>query len=439
MDLESLYVDQTIESSYLSLFNLKLYAEKNELIRKHYDISVKIFVYDMNDTISSDSRLFRFLSKEKPDLIGFSCFLWNIDLVINTSKIIKKILPSTLIILGGPEVDSRSKQILSTNKCIDVVIKKNSETAFSNLLVNLIKRNTKDLSSVPDITYKKGDKIIDNEEASCQKLDGIPSVYLSNKIKIKNKSKIYLELSRGCSSSCSYCFYHQNMKKQYFPFEKVKKELEYIFRFNPSVIYFLCSDFGSNKEYTLKLCNLFEKLNKNRKVKTHIEARIDLLDKETIYSFKKLNIDFIEVGVQSIHPDTLRNINRSFNKKRFIENYILLKKLKINVQLQLIYGLPGDNYAKFVESFEFIHSLNPKYIYLFPLLILPGSQLSQETEKFQIVHNPSPPYNLISNFSFSSQDMEKARLFSKKKLNKAYLKARIPFFWKKIKQKIKFD
>ena len=390
---------------------LKAAALKDPALVKQVDIAIRYY------TTQTENRelLWRIL-KEKPDLVGFSCYVWNIGKVRQICSLIKQQAPGIKIILGGPEVSPISVKALQENPWADVVARGEGEVTFSELLKCYLPKEKK-LAAVQGITFREGDKIVENPNRPLIKnLCEIPSPYLTDAIDLSKAEEAVIELGRGCVFKCHYCFFHKNYPTmRYFSLERIEKELEYISQFDVKRLNLLDATFNLDKKRAIEICKLVYKVFKD-KIQIAIEARAELMNKELAEWFSKINADLIEAGLQSANPVALKNINRPTNLNRFKKGIEILQQGNVPTQIDLICGLPGDNFKTFQKSIEYTISLKPDIISVFDLLVLPGTYLYNNPAEFKMQFDPNPPHAVISNYSFSFDEIRKAGLYAKSKV-----------------------
>lgn len=399
-----------VENNFSLAFGyLKAYALKDNLLTDKANIQIMDFSQEGNNV----TQVLYYISMIKPDILGLSCYCWNMDKIERLTIQVKKILPETIIILGGPEVGPIAADYLNTNRYVDVIIKGEGEISFSELLKYYV-LNKGSLEKIKGIAYRKNGETIENEDqVLIENLDDIPSPYLTGILSPKD-SVTYLETYRGCPYRCAYCFEGKNFPKlRYFSEERTKQELKLILE-NDTISSFSFIDpvFNLNKKKLKILSNLITNLNTNNKRLHTIETIVEKLDEETVKIFKKMNIESIETGPQTINQNTLKNIKRYFNKDKFENGINLLHKYEIKIISDLMIGLPGDNIFNFFNSISYIIGLYPKRLVFSTLHVLPGTYLQKNAEKFCLVYDPKSPHCVLSTDSFPFQKIKKAEVFA---------------------------
>ena len=366
---------------------------------KDFDIEIK--EYSINDNINS---IISGIIYEDPDVVSFSCYIWNIEIINKICSSIKKINPKIITIFGGPEVSYDSADIMEKNKYIDFIIKgEGEETSYQ--LFSYLDGKENDINKIDGIVYKDNGSIIENNDRELiQELDKIPFPYrdeddLNNKI-------VYYESSRGCPFRCSYCLSSTIKGVRFFSIERVKCDLLWFINRNIPLVKFVDRTFNCGKYYR----DILKFIIDNKKnTRFHFEISADLLDGDTI---KLLNtapkglIQF-EAGIQTTNMETLSTVDRhmDFGKLKANLDSIISKK-NINVHLDLIAGLPKEDFNSFIKSFNESFTLKPDMLQLGFLKLLKGSNLRESAHKYGIEFNEYPPYEVLKTDSISYSEID---------------------------------
>ncbi len=410
-----------VENNFSLAFGyLKANALKNKSIAKKANIQIMDFSQEGNNV----TQVLYYISITKPEIIGLSCYCWNMAKLEKLTNLIKKILPNSIIILGGPEVEPIASEYIKENSAVDIIVKGEGEITFSELLKYYI-LNQGSLKKIKGIVFRKNNQIYENDEQPLiENLDDIPSPYLTGAL-IPRDSVTYLETYRGCPYKCAYCYEGKSFPKlRYFSEDRIKKEIELILK-NDLIHSFSFIDpvFNLKKEKTKQIVKIISELNINSKRLHTIEVICELIDEETVNLFKKINVESVETGPQTIEPETLKNIKRYFHREKFQRGFKLLLDNNINVISDLMIGLPGDNFFKFINSVKFVIDLKPSRLVFSTLHVLPGTHLYNEASKFGLVFEPKSPHCVLSTDSFSFQEIKKAEVFAESFQKEYNLKA----------------
>jgi len=366
--------------SNAAVYSLKRYCEERALLR------ITTLEFTVNDN-------FGFILSEihgtEPEILGFSCYIWNIGLVKSLVRAIKKIKPGTIIILGGPEVSFDAAQLFG--ECpADIIVEGEGEETLSEIL------SETDLYEVSGITYRDNEgRIITNPPRKKINLSDIPFPY-GDKSLPENKI-IYYESSRGCSSSCGYCLSHNDKPVRFLPLERVFSDLDFFIKQYVTQVKFTDRTFNCDKKRAL---HIWEYLisNDNGYTNFHFEVSADMLNGDALTLLKHApeGLFQFEIGIQSTNPETLRAINRQTDSESVIKILGKLKALdNIHVHLDLIAGLPEEGYKRFAQSFNDVYALAPDMLQLGFLKMLKGSRLRADADQYGIVYNDEPPYEVL--------------------------------------------
>jgi radical SAM superfamily enzyme YgiQ (UPF0313 family) len=372
----------------LALLYLKACLLNERYLKENTAVEIKEFALeDADDFILSQ------IQKFNPDIIGFSCYIWNIERILKLCLKIKQLSRKIKIILGGPQVCPIAKDVLENNSHIDIVVRGEGELTFMELSKTIIRKDRFD--NVRGITYRRGERIISNPDREIiANLDSIPSAYLSNHIALKDREAC-LETQRGCPFRCHFCYYHKSFNKiRFFSLERVKKELIFLLKQKIKMIYLMDPVFNSNLERAKEICRFILKNNKDN-IPFHTEIRAELVDNELAELFAKSNVRLLEIGLQSTRNRVLFLANRTLNIKKFINGINLLKKYNLDIEPQLILGLPGDTPRSFKKSLEFTLNLETPRLTVFRLQVLPGTEIWRRVKELGITYEDKPPYNFL--------------------------------------------
>ncbi|MEW6170022.1 MAG: radical SAM protein [Candidatus Omnitrophota bacterium] len=396
--LVSLYLKDRYKE--LALSYLKVYFSRYSEFSKLVDIKIQTFsIFDSNEAITFK------LARLKPHMLGFSCYVWNIDKTLEIVRLLKRNFPYLKIVLGGPEVSAQAKNLLRAEPLIDAVVINEGEETFKELVDSWL-NDSRDLSKIKGLCYRNNGNVIETPfRAQIQNLDTIPSPYLSGTIKV-NKKDACLETMRGCTFSCRYCYYHKQFwGVRFFSMQRVKEELRYLLSKNIKIIYLMDPTFNLKIDRSKEILRFFIKHKKDSHL--HVELKAELLDKELIELLSKAGVGFLEIGLQSTNRKALALVKRDFSPVRFKQNIGLLNKKKINYVIQIIEGLPGDNYSSFKKSINWVCSLKPPSIEIPKLMLLPGTYLRNYAKEFKIKYEKKAPHFVLQANTFGKEELER--------------------------------
>jgi hypothetical protein len=321
------------------------------------------------------------------------------------SRRIKEIKPGTKIVLGGPEVGPLATSVLNAHPYIDVVVKSEGEVAFSEIVEAW--RNGGNLDRVRGIAFRRAGEIYETGDAPIVKdLNQIPSPHLVRYGDHRGRI-ICLETQRGCVFTCNFCFYNKDLsiRNRRFDVERVKEEILFWLQQEIAEIYLMDPVFNLNAARAKGICDFIAR-NNHRKIRFHTEVWAEFIDEELARLFHEGNFKFLEVGLQTTDDAVLAAVERRLKLDRFIEGIGHLKKFKLEFELQLIYGLPGETRASFKRSLDFAASFEPPQLAVFPLMVLPGTELWRKAVALKLCFDPEPPYLIRSHPSMDALDVK---------------------------------
>ena len=347
------------------VFPLGLSYLKGYALKYHSDVDIQIkefgfgyrFSHDVNK--SMEMAVMSYILMAKPDLVAFSCYIWSVQAVKDICKAIKRINPDIKIMIGGADINEKS---ISTD--IDFVISGEGEIAFKEA-IDYIKGDL-ELDKVHNVIYMKDGNVVKNEQAQIEKLDEIPFPY-----KFSNSNKyaaVRLETGRGCPFGCRFCLYAKNAILRNFSIEYLRENIEYLFsKFEFRNLTILDANFNLNKRRMKDILDIISHNSKRtgKKITLNMECKPEFIDSEIIAILEEcpFNIN-VEMGLQSIDEDVLKEADRPYDIEKIKNALFLLDKSSIKYKIDLMYGLPKDNFFKFLKSTRFVLNNAKKQINL---------------------------------------------------------------------------
>lgn len=372
--------------SNLAVYDLQAYASEytDHIILKEYTIN------QQKDDIMRDIYL------EHPDVVCVSCYIWNISFVKELMADLAKILPDADFWAGGPEVSYDAEKFLSENPEFTGVMVGEGEETFQELSGYYVKKNPEKLENIIGICYRDGEKIIHNGWRQIMDLSSIPFIY-KDLSEFKNRI-IYYESSRGCPFSCSYCLSSVDKKLRFRDIEMVKKELQFFIDHKVPQVKFVDRTFNCKHDHAMAIWKYIND-HDNGVTNFHFEISADLLREEELQEMSTMRPGLIqlEIGVQSTNPDTIKAIHRTmdFEKLKGIVDRIHSFG-NIHQHLDLIAGLPYEDYDSFRNSFNDVYALKPQQLQLGFLKVLKGSHMMEMCREYGIVYKNREPYEVLS-------------------------------------------
>ena len=375
--------------SNLAVYNLKSCSGEysSRVVIKEYTIN------QIRDDILKDIYL------EQPDVICFSCYIWNISFVRELVPDLKKILPQVEFWAGGPEVSYDAVEFLKKNPAFFGVMVGEGEETFHELAGYYIERKPETLSGIRGVAFRdenKGWDIVHTGWRELMDLSKVPFAY-SNLTEFKNRI-IYYESSRGCPFSCSYCLSSIDKKLRFRDIELVKRELQFFIDNKVPQVKFVDRTFNCKHDHAMEIWRYITE-HDNGITNFHFEISADLLRAEELALMKTMRPGLIqlEIGVQSTNPQTIKAIRRTmdFEKLKGIVEQIHSFG-NIHQHLDLIAGLPYEGYDSFHKSFCDVYALRPEQFQLGFLKVLKGSHMMEMTGEYQILYKDREPYEVLS-------------------------------------------
>ena len=372
--------------SNLAVYDLQAYASDyaDHIVLKEYTIN------QQKDDIMRDIYL------EHPDVVCVSCYIWNLSFVKELMADLIKILPGADFWAGGPEVSYDAEKFLTENSEFKGVMVGEGEETFKELAGYYVEKNPQDLKDMTGICYRDGDQIIHNGWRQIMDLSSIPFIY-KDLSEFKNRI-IYYESSRGCPFSCSYCLSSIDKKLRFRDTETVKKELQFFIDNKVPQVKFVDRTFNCKHDHAMAIWKYINE-HDNGVTNFHFEISADLLREEELQEMSTMRPGLIqlEIGVQSTNPDTVKAIHRTmdFEKLKGIVDRIHSFG-NIHQHLDLIAGLPYEDYDSFRHSFNDVYALKPQQLQLGFLKVLKGSHMMEMCREYGIVYKTQEPYEVLS-------------------------------------------
>ncbi len=391
---------------------------------------------------------------QKPDAAAFSCYIWNIETVLRVTSGLRKVLPQTTVILGGPEVSYDAEDILKEHKYIDYILAGEGERSFPELIALLERRKAcgasysgagpetgagmdakagaetvaeagaegdvkgvaeadaeavADLRRIEGLAWRSAQGIVSSGPAYIKDLSKMPSPYTDEMLKSLNNKIAYFESSRGCPFSCSYCLSSASEGVRFFPLERVFAELERLAASGVKQIKFVDRTFNVNSERARAIIRQILEMKKSGlDCNFHLEVGADLFDEETMALLETApkGLFQMEAGVQTVNGITLDAVCRKTDLQKLFSNLCRLKKRNnVHIHTDLIVGLPDEDYDSFIHSFNSVYSLKSHQLQLGFLKFLKGTALRRSAADQGFVYQDQPPYEILSGNDISYDEL----------------------------------
>lgn len=381
--LNAKYIHSNLALRYLSRF------QNNN--QKHHVETMEFTINQRLDFIAEE------LFRKQPDVVLFSCYIWNVEMLRQLCPILKKIMPDCVIGFGGPEVSYESETFLGENPAVDFVMRGEGELVFTKYLEHLDAGNPATLGEIESLTYRQNGEIFSTPQMHPMDLALLPFPYEDDFSDVQNQI-IYYESSRGCPYHCGYCLSSVENGVRFVPLDKVLPDLQKFLDKNVPQVKFIDRTFNCRKSHAMAIWKYLHE-HDNGVTNFHFEITADLIDQETIDFLKTVRKGLFqfEIGVQSTNPQTIRAINRNVDFAALSE---IVQQIKdggnIHQHLDLIAGLPYEDYDSFGRSFNDVYALHPEQLQLGFLKVLKGSMLHQKQKEFEIVYHDTAPYEVLT-------------------------------------------
>ena len=380
--------------SNLAVYDLQAYARQYQqhILLKEYTIN------QQKDEIMKD------LYEEKPDVICFSCYIWNISFVKELAEDLKKVLPSVPFWAGGPEVSFDAEAFLAANPAFDGVMVGEGEETFLELAGYYVDHR-KSLEQIRGIAFRKENQVLHNGWREIMDLSKVPFPYKD--LQDFDHRIIYYESSRGCPFSCSYCMSSVDKKLRFRSLDLVRKELQFFLDHKVPQVKFVDRTFNCKHDHAMAIWKYIVE-HDNGVTNFHFEIAADLLREEELELMATMRPGLIqlEIGVQSTNLQTLEAIHRKTDFSRICQIVERIHSFgNIHQHLDLIAGLPYEDYGSFHHSFNDVYALSPQQFQLGFLKVLKGSLMKQMEKEYGIVHKEKEPYEVLSTNWITYEDV----------------------------------
>src|SRR5262245_50703365 len=393
---------QHADPAFTPLALLYLKAQLGACGHRADDIVVAEFDRDATAGDISDRIL-----ESRPDVVGLSCYVWNIGALAEACRMLKARRPSLRIVCGGPEVGPIADAVLQRHADVDVVVHSEGEAPFAELVAAW--RTGAPIDGVRGITFRDGGRLVATASAPIvHDLNSLPSPHLTRAHDglDMNRRVVCIETQRGCVFRCNFCFYNKDLsiRNRRFDLDRVTRELRHWLAQDVDEIYLMDPIFNLHAERAREICRFIAAHN-HRGIGIHAEVWAEFIDDELARCMRDASVNFLEIGLQSTDETALATVERRLRMQRFLDGIGHVKRHAIPWELQLIFGLPGETRASFRRSLDFAISLDPPQLAVYPLMVLPGTELWRKAREVALEFDPEPPYHVRSHFSMTADDV----------------------------------
>jgi len=366
--------------------------------------AVDIAEFDRDET--EDAIVARVLA-QAPAVVGLSCYVWNIRLLMAVAARVKARRPDIRVVVGGPEVGPVGAAVLMAHPAVDVVVCSEGELPFAGLIDAW--RHGRDLSEVPGIVYRDGDRLVETAESPVLRdLNALPSPHDARYVGAGDGHGrvASIETQRGCVFRCNFCFYNKDLsiRNRRFDLDRVKREILFWLARDIDELFLMDPVFNLYADRAKEICRFIAAHN-TRRIGVHAEVWAEFIDDELAALMKAANVVFLEVGLQTTDTGVLATVERRLKVQKFMDGIGHLAAHGLTYELQLIYGLPGETVDSFRRSLDFAARLEPPDLSVFPLMVLPGTELWRKAGPMGLRFSPDPPYFVESHPSMTAEEI----------------------------------
>lgn len=410
---------------FFSRENVPLASAYLQVIARQQGIQAELLPSPLM-SYGSDQAILQFLLDAQPDLVGLSCYQWNMERSLFLAARIKRHLPSCTVVLGGPEITPENGFLLQ-HRDFDIGVVGEGEEVWDRLLQSFPK-----VTSIPGLLLQ-GEDGQWHESGHPLRRPGLgrwSSPFLSGLLDSHLNRVLWVETVRGCPYRCAYCYYHKRSPRlRTFPLERIFKEVERAWNQGLKEIVFLdpCFTRRPNLDALLEGLTIH---NPDRRLHFYGEGNVEAMDRDMAEKMVRAGFVRLEIGLQSVHRTTLRNINRTFHAQRFLQGVRSLQECGIEAMVDLIAGLPGDTLSDICNSIDWVIDHEAyDYLMLYPLSLIPGTELHQRVSEFGLCAMPNPPYLLTRNPTLTAPEMNQAFRYYEESVKEEVAPLEVPPFF----------
>lgn len=357
--------------------------------------------------------------EHRPDIIGIACYIWNIELVKKLLPLLRRVLPHSVIICGGPEVSYETEDLMRDFPQVDFVLRGEGEESVKELLIKLCTDDERCDAFSAGIAWRDACGAIHASQpvtvaANSENILELPFAYHKSEMADIKEKILYYETSRGCPFSCVYCLSCATAGVRFRPLAQVLNELQFFVDADVRQVKFVDRTFNARKGHLLPILNFIAALPAACRTNFHFEIAVDYLDEEAITVLQNMPQGRVqlEIGIQSTNPEVLKKIKRVNHWSKITANIQALQKNhNMHIHTDLIIGLPSEDMASFAKSFNDLYALHTDMLQLGFLKFLKGAAMQKEVEVYNYQYMDSAPYEVLSNDVLSYEEICQLHVF----------------------------
>jgi hypothetical protein len=391
-----------------------------------HDPAIEIFICPGSiANLGGEAAILRWIDDVRPDIIGFSCYVWNIDRTLYLCSIIKERMERCLIVLGGPEITPDNEFLLSHDDFDAGVVGEGEETFLD--LLQAAAEGRAGMAKVQGLMVRDAKGwVLTSPRSPVKDLESIPSPYLSGTLGLSLNKSMIMETVRGCPMRCTYCYYHKHLSHvRAFTGERISSEFLWANHAGVGEVTVIDPCFGRRPD----LMPLLKSMASPGKgaLPFSCELNAEDLDEVLVDALVKAGLIHVEIGLQSTNKKTLKNIGRFFDQAAFMKGIRMLKEAGVRVMTDIMVGLPGDSLRDVKKSIDFV--LEERLcddLSLYPLSVLPGTVLRTQADRFGISYQSKPPYLVLQTAEMDSDDIREAFAYAEDVTGIDYFPVELP-------------
>jgi radical SAM superfamily enzyme YgiQ (UPF0313 family) len=409
-----------------SLENIPLAAGYLASYASAENVPADIIICPANiSNLGGDAAILRWLEEIRPDMVGFSCYLWNVQRTLHLCSEIRQTLKDCTIVLGGPEVTADNDFLLSYD-CFHFGVVGEGEETFADLL-KAAGHGMQGVLDIPGLMVRQGSKATFTKPRSLMtNLDRVPSPYLNGMLAPGLNKGMVMETVRGCPMRCAYCYYHKSSPVvRTFRADRIGEELRWAGQKGIHEATIIDPCFARRPDLDVLLTAIVSA--RSNKLRFSCELIAEDITPVLVNALVAAGLAHVEIGLQSTNEKALRNINRPFARDAFIHGVRLLRSAGVRVMTDIMVGLPGDTLEDVKRSIDFVLAEDLcDDLSLYPLSILPGTKLRHKAQQFGIIYQHEPPYLVTKTLDMDCDDTREAFTYAQEATGRDLFPVELP-------------